>query len=638
MHDHTPGDGIFAGPLSRRDFLRLGTAAGSVAGAHALQPGWLGAEGLHSTTPDVLDGRTAPVDIHVREATIEVDGRPRRAVTMNGTVPGPLLRLKEGTEAVIRVHNELDEQTSVHWHGIILPNGMDGVPGLNYPGIPAGESFQHRFPVRQSGTYWYHSHSGFQEQLGHFAPMIIEPEGEELDPVDREHVVILFDWTFENPNRIYERLKKHPDYYNFQRRTLADFVADVREQGLGATVADRLDWGEMRMMASDIADITGATYTYLVNGQGPESNWTGLFEPGERVRLRLINGSAATFFDVRVPGLPMQVVQFDGQPVEPVETDELRMGIGETYDVIVEPTERRAYTLFAEAMDRSGFARGTLAPEVGMEAEIPPRRPRPLLSMADMGHGMDHGMGHDMGGGDAGHEGHDMSGMGAVSDTTADDAHAGHAMPMGPMPSMEMAAPDTRDPGSLPEPEMHGEDEHGPGNAGVAMQAVSRLHEPGIGLGQDGWRVLSYTDLKARGVRPDFGAPDREIVIHLTGNMERYMWSIDGVHIRDADPIELTLGERVRLTMINDTMMNHPMHLHGMWMELENGHRELIPRAHTVVVKPAEKLSVLFNADAEGPWAFHCHVLYHMKAGMFRIVNVRPAHTMSEHEHHGGHR
>jgi len=304
------------------------------------------------------------------------------------------------------------------------------------------------------------------------------------------------------------------------------------------------------------------------------------------------------------------------------------LGIGETYDVIVEPAEYRAYTVFAEAMDRSGFARGTLAPEMGLEAEVPTRRPRPLLTMADMGHGT--GMGHGMAAGS-----HDMSGEPA----TGADAHAGHDMPASPMPTMEMAAPTTRAPGTLPEPEMHGDDDYGPGNAGVAMQATSRLHEPGIGLGEDGWRVLTYAELRARAPRSDFRAPDREIVMHLTGNMERYMWSMDGVHVRDADPIELTLGERIRLTMINDTMMSHPMHLHGMWMELENGHRELIPRAHTVVVKPAEKLSVLFNADAEGPWAFHCHVLYHMKAGMFRIVNVSPSVTTEgDHPHRGAHR
>ncbi len=595
--------------VSRRDFLHFSLGAASLVGASTVLPDWLAGQRVPAVGPGVIDGRTGPGDIYVREANIEVDGRRRRAVTMNGTVPGPLLRLKEGTEAVVRVHNELREETSLHWHGLIVPNAMDGVPGLNFPGIRAGESFEYRFPVRQFGTYWYHSHSGFQEQLGHFAPMIIDPAGAEPDPVDREHVVILFDWTFENPSRIYDRLKKHPDYYNNQRRTISDFVSDVREQGLGATLSDRLDWGEMRMMASDVADVTGATYTYLMNGLGPASNWTGLFEVGERVKLRLINGSAATFFDLRIPGLPMTVVQYDGQLVAPVETDEIRLGIGETYDVIVEPKQARAYTIFAEAMDRSGFARGTLAPRPGMSADIPARRVRPLLTMADMGHGAHatmHGAHQESGGEE--HAGHDM-GSGSVEGTGAVD-------------------PSGRPPGTLPAPETHtGDERHGPGNAGVATEARSRLAEAGLGLGDDGWRVLRYTELEAREHRHDFRAPDREIVMHLTGNMERYMWSMDGVHMRDADPIELTLGERVRLTMINDTMMNHPMHLHGMWMEIENGKTHMIPRSHTVTVKPAEKLSVLFTADAEGPWAFHCHVMYHMKAGMFRIVNVTRSST-----------
>ena len=631
--------------LSRRTFLQMGGAVGLAAGVDRLTLPGLGAG--EKRQPEVLDGRHAPVEIVVSETRVMVDGRERTAVTMNGTVPGPLLRLQEGTEAVIHVRNELDQATSIHWHGLILPNAMDGVPGLNFPGIPAGGSFTYRFPVVQSGTYWYHSHSGFQEQIGHFAGMIIDPAGAEPDPVDREYVVMLSDWTFENPDRIMARLKKHPDYYNNQRRTISDFFSDISEQGLGATLSDRLDWGRMRMMASDIADITGTTYTYLVNGHGPEDNWTGEFRPGERVKLRVINASAASFFDVRIPGLSLQIVQSDGQPVKPVEVDEFRIGIAETFDVIVQPTEDRAYTLFAESMDRSGFARGTLAPRPGMEAEIPPRRERPLLTMADMGHG-----GHDMSAmaGMAGmvatdpaadeHAGHDMSAMAetppVAAPAAAADEHAGHDMSaMGGMPMGPLGDPTLRAPGMLPEDQMHGPDEHGAANAGVAMNATSRLSEPGIGLGQDGRRVLTYADLEARERRPNFRAPDREIEIHLTGNMERYMWSIDGVHFRDAEPIEVQLGERIRLIMINDSMMNHPMHLHGMWMELENGRGEMIPRAHTINVKPAEKISLLFDADAPGPWAFHCHVLYHMDAGMFRIVNVVDPMAGMDHSGHG---
>ena len=617
--------------LSRRRFLKVGGAVSAAAGLQGLVPTPLTGLGVGTgPAPTVLDGRDNEVDIAIREVRWAVDGRERRAVTMNGSVPGPLLRLREEGEAVIHVHNELDEPTSIHWHGLILPNEMDGVPGLNFPGIAPGETFTYRFPVVQAGTYWFHSHTGFQEQLGHFAAMIIDPAGEEPDPADREHVVILSDWTFENPHRIMARLKKHPDYYNNQRRTLGDFFSDVSEQGLGATLSDRLDWGRMRMMASDVSDITGATYTYLVNGRGPEDNWTGIFTPGERVKLRFVNAAAASFLDVRIPGLPLTIVESNGQPVTPVEVDEFRMAIGETYDVIVEPREDRAYTVFAEAMDRSGFARGTLAPSEGMEGGIPPRRERALLTMADMGHG--------------GHAGHDMEQMEPVEQPDAME-HEGHVMPapepmdhsghdMSGMADMDHGA-SLRAPGTLPEDQMHGPDEHGAGNAGVAMMATSRLDEAGIGLGSDGWRVLRYTDLEAREVRPNFGPPDREIELHLTGNMERYMWSIDGVHFRDAEPIEVRFGERIRLTMINDTMMNHPMHLHGMWMELENGRGERIPRVHTINVKPAEKVSVLFDADALGPWAFHCHVLYHMDAGMFRIVNVVEP-SMADHSAHHG--
>ncbi len=622
--DRAPG-------VTRRHFIKAGSTVGAAVGLERLLPSRLVAQEPTPTgAPPELDGRHDEVEIVVREVRWQVDGRERRAVTMNGGVPGPLLRLREGGEAVIHVRNDLDEPTSVHWHGLILPNGMDGVPGLNYPGIAPGETFTYRFPVRQAGTYWYHSHSGFQEQIGHFAPMIIDPVGPEPDPVDREHVVVLSDWTFENPHRVLARLKKSPDYYNHQRRTLGDFFADISEQGLGATLSDRLDWGRMRMMASDISDITGSTYTYLVNGTGPDDNWTGLFDPGERVKLRFINASAASFFDVRIPGLPLRIVQSSGQLVEPVTVDELRIAIGETYDVIVEPTDDRAYTVFAEAMDRSGFARGTLAPRVGMESDIPARRERALLTMADMGHGshagdaMEAGMEMD-------HSGHDMAPAApAPAPPTVD--HSGHDMGAMEMPQGD---PTLRAPGTLPDDTMHGPDEHGVGNAGVAMMATSRLGEPGLGLGADGWRVLRYTDLEARDVRPNFRSADREIQLHLTGNMERYLWSIDGVHFRDADPIEVRFGERIRLTMINDTMMNHPMHLHGMWMELENGKGERIPRVHTVNVKPAEKISLLFDADALGPWAFHCHVLYHMDAGMFRIVHVVGDATADDHASHG---
>ena len=633
---------------TRRDFLRYGSALGALAGMHGLLPSWLQASGLPGrASPGVLNGSAGPIDLTIGRTAFGVDGKGGTAITMNGTVPGPLIRFREGDEAIINVTNTLDEDTSIHWHGIILPNAMDGVPKVNFPGIRPGETFTYRYPIEQYGTYWYHSHSGLQEQLGHYGPLVIDPAGAEPEPFDREHVVVLSDWTFENPYRIMARLKKMPHYYNRNQRTVFDFFRDAADEGLGAAVSDRLSWGRMRMTPTDLADVTGATYTFLMNGLGPDSNWTGLFEPGERVRIRFVNAAAASFFDIRIPGLPMTVIQKDGQHVKPVETDEFRLALAETLDVIVEPSDDRAYTVFAESLDRSGHARGTLAPREGMTAPVPELRKPPVLTMADMGmihgaHGMD-GM-SGMAGMDAAadsavaadaHAGHDMP--------AAEDPHAGHVMPAAEDPhaghdmsgGMEMESESgLLPPGSLPEPSMHGPDHHGVGEAGVSMMASSRLHEPGIGLGEDGWRVLRYTDLEALEPWDDFRAPDREIEIHLTGNMERFMWSMDGVEFSDAEPIRVEFGERIRLTMINDTMMNHPMHLHGMWMELENGKGRTIPRVHTVNVKPAEKVSLLFNADAMGPWAFHCHVLYHMDAGMFRVVEV--VEPSRAHQHHGG--
>lgn len=617
--------------LSRRHFLRTGVALGALAGLDALVPRYARAGGdLAARSPEVLDGSAGPLDLTIGRVSVPIGDRTGHATTINGTLPGPILRFKEGDEAVIRVTNTLDEDTSIHWHGILLPFDMDGVPQVSFPGIRPGETFEYRYPIEQYGSYWYHSHSGFQEQLGQYGALIIDPAEPDPFEYDRDYVVILSDWTFEDPHRIMARLKKRPDYYNRQKRTLFDFFRDAGERGVGAAVEDRLMWGGMRMNPTDISDMTGATYTYLMNGMAPGQNWTGLFEPGERVRLRLVNASAASFFDVRIPGLPMTVVQADGQHVKPIETDELRLSIAETFDVIIEPREDRAYSLFAEAMDRSGYALGTLAPREGMRADVPPRRERPLLTMADMG--MDH-EGHDMSGGAADeHAGHDMP--------AADpDPHAGHDMPAPEpdphaghdMPGMETAGGEgLRAPGTVPLMVAHGPDSHGPANASVPDQVMSRLHEPGVGLGNDGWRVLTYADLESPHPAHYLEPPEREIELHLTGNMERFMWSIDGKTFSEVEPIRLRLGERVRITMVNDTMMNHPMHLHGMWMELENGKGTAIPRQHTVNVQPAEKLSVLVTADAPGPWAFHCHVLYHMDAGMFRVVEVVDGHA----EHH----
>ncbi len=609
------GETIVADGISRRTFLRSGVALSALAGLDTLVPRYAWARGdLAGRRPDILDGSTGPIDLTIGQVDVPIDGRLGRATTINGTLPGPLLRFREGDEAILRVTNTLEEDTSIHWHGILLPNGMDGVPNVNFPGIRPGETFEYRYPIAQYGTYWYHSHSGFQEQLGQYGALIIDPADPEPFEYDRDYVVVLSDWTFEDPYRVMARLKKRPEYYNHQKRTVFDFIRDAADRGLGAVLGERLMWGGMRMDPTDISDITGTTYSYLMNGMAPQQNWTGLFHPGERVRLRFINAAAASFFDVRVPGLPMTVVQSDGQHVKPVVTDELRIAVAETYDVIVEPREERPYAVFAEAMDRSGYALGTLAPHEGLRAPAPERRPRPLLTMADMG--MDHdmaGMDHEIGqGGEEEHEEHDMP--------PAADLHAGHDM----MPGMEHGAAggETWAAGSVPPPTEHGPETHGPGNASVPDQIVSRLHEPGVGLGEDGWRVLVYTDLEAFEPAHHVEPPEREVELHLTGNMERFMWSIDGKTFSEAEPIRLRLGERVRITMVNDTMMNHPMHLHGMWMELENGKGAAIPRQHTVNVKPAERLSVLVTADAPGPWAFHCHVLYHMDAGMFRVVEV----------------
>jgi CopA family copper-resistance protein len=581
--------------VTRREFVRRAVALGYGAGLAGLLPayGWE-AGGLIQRAASGA-GPAGPrssraFDLFIGEAGVTVGDRGATAMTINGTLPGPLLRMREGDEVTIRVTNELEEDTSLHWHGLIVPNGMDGVPGVNFPGIRPGETFVYRYPVRQSGTYWYHSHSGLQEQSGVYGPLIIDPAEPDPIPYDREHVVVLSDWTFEDPHAVLANLKKQAGYYNFQKRTVAGLFGGDPGERQGSTLADRLRWGKMRMDPTDLADVTGATYTYLMNGRAPASNWTGLFRPGERVRLRLINAAAGSFFDVRVPGLAMTVVQADGQNVEPVTVEEFRIAIAETYDVIVEPDGDRAYTVFAESMDRSGYARGTLAPRTGMNAPVPGRRTRPLRTMADMGMDMS---AMEMGGMERG-------------------GHGGHGEPApGRMATMAAAVP-------------HGPNDHGPGNAVVPEVTRPRLDDPGVGLGGDGRRVLLYSDLRSVKAWKDARRPAREVELHLTGNMERYMWSFDGRKFSQApEPIPFGLGERLRLTFVNDTMMEHPIHLHGMWMELDNGSGARNPRKHTVNVKPAERLSVNVTPYDPGPWALHCHVLYHMETGMFRVVSVR---------------
>lgn len=646
----------------RRQFLLSASALGVLAALETLAPGYAWAS---NGKPDLLPTRKGKDDIFhltIKRETIEVDGIRTQAVTINGTVPGPLLRLQEGRNAVIHVKNELDEDTSIHWHGLILPYQMDGVPGVTFPGIKAGETFTYRFPVTQAGTYWYHSHSGLQEQLGHYAPIVIEPAGKDLYQFDRDYVVVLSDWTFKNPTKLMAKLKKSEGYFNHQKRTVVDFLTDIKEIGWGAAWAKAGMWGNMRMSSRDLLDITGAEYTYLMNGLAPDSNWSGLFKKGEKVRLRFINAGAMTLFDVRIPGLKMTVVQADGQNVQPVEVDEFRIGNAETYDVIVEPTADQAYTIFAEAMDRSGYARGTLAPREGMVGAIPPPRQISERGMNSMGaghemhmehgnhamdkhtmsgshnmtppsmdHGMDHGTDHSA------HNGHNMQQAAAEMDhsahATAVPDHSGHNM--GDMPGMNnhgehgSMGMDSHSSHTMPAASAmsadyrHG-DHHGPGAAMIVDQPVQRLDDPGVGLHSTAdHKVLVYRDLKAHRPWPDQRAPAREIELHLTGNMERYMWSFDGRKFSEVDsPIMFKHGERLRLVLINDTMMDHPIHLHGMWMELENGHGDLRPRKHTIIVKPGEKVAAQITADAMGDWAFHCHLMYHMKAGMFRVVRV----------------
>ena len=602
--------------VSRRDVLR-GAAAVVTAGSLvklaappvAAQPG-MSSAGAAPNTASVWD-------IAIGKQTISVGGRETSATLINGTLPGPLLRFREGEAVTVRVRNDLAETTSIHWHGVLVPFDMDGVPGVSFPGIKPGETFTYRYTLRQYGTYWYHSHSGVQEQSGVFGPLVIDPIRPDPFAFDREHIVMLSDWPSQDPHHVMAKLKKSADYYNFQKRTVFDFFRDIRQQGWRPTVSERAMWARMRMDPTDILDVTGYTYTYLANGQAPASNWTALFRTGERVRLRFINSAAMTIFDVRIPGLKLTVVQADGQNVDPVSVDEFRIGVAETYDVIVEPREDRAYTIFAEAMDRSGYAAATLAPRVGMRGDIPPRRPRPVRSMADMGMGDMPGMP-----GMSGTMSHSTPKAGAMPAAEKERApqggeHSGHSGT--PMPgSSESAKTSKKD-----EPVMHGPDKHGPGNSMVAEMSRSRLDEPGTGLDAAERRVLVYTDLRRRDPDEDQRPPTREIEMHLTGNMERQMWSIDGKKFSEApEPIPLGYKERVRITLVNDTMMEHPMHLHGMWMVLENGAGAHLPYKHTILVKPAERLSVLVGPDDPGPFAFHCHLLFHMEFGMFRVFTV----------------
>lgn len=578
--------------LNRRRFVQ-GLAAGGVLAGLPF------ASVKAQAAPGVLPELTgSDFRLRIGHSPANFTGKARLAVTVNGSLPAPTLRWREGDTVSIRVENALPARgplsgsTSIHWHGILLPANMDGVPGMSFDGIAPGQSWLYRFTLKQSGTYWYHSHSGFQEQAGLYGALIIDPR--EPDPIraDRDYVVLLSDWTDLDPAALFARLKKRSDFDNYHKRTLADFARDAQADGLAATLQDRGQWGRMRMTPTDISDVNANTYTYLLNGTTALGNWTGLFKPGEKVRLRFINGSAMTYFDVRIPGLKMTVIAADGQPVHPVSVDEFRIAVAETFDVIVEPAGQEAFGIFAQDMGRTGYVSGTLAVRHGLRAPVPALDPRPILSMADMGHGnMDHAaMDH----GSMDHSGHDMSAMAGMD-------HGGPSMQQHPLSER--------------------------GNPLVDMQTMmpgARLDDPGIGLRNNGRKVLAYADLHSTFADPDGREPSREIELHLTGHMEKFAWSFNGIPFAGAEPLPLNYGERVRIVLVNDTMMSHPIHLHGLWSDLEDAHGKFMVRKHTVDMPPGTKRSYRVRADALGRWAYHCHLLYHMESGMMREVRVQP--------------
>ena len=610
---NTPMPGV---DLSRRRFVQGLAIGGGMLGLGINPRARAGTAEDPRTGQPELSG--TQFDLTYTSHPVNITGKPRFATAINGSVPAPTLRWREGDTVTLRVHNQMAVDTSIHWHGIILPSAEDGVPHISdgFSGIPPGTTYTYRFPLIQSGTYWYHSHSGFQEQTGSYGAIVIEPK--EPDPVayDREHVIVLSDWSDEDPSNIYAKLKKLSHYYNFRERTVGELFDDIKANGVAATWNTRAMWNDMRMSDRDISDVTGYTYTFLMNGVPPADGWLGLFKKGEKVRLRIINAAAMTFFDVCIPGLKMTVVASDGQNIEPVTVDEIRLGVAETYDVIVEPKEDTAYTVFAQTIDRSGYARGTLTPDPSLTAVVPEMDPAPLLGHGDMGMSMA-SMGHDMSGMDDG----SMAGM----DHSKMDGKGSSDMGGMKCGGMKMSAPSNYGTGKAgfgsAEPIVHVKTEFGPQVDMRADAPEYRLDDPGIGLRNNGRHVLTYGEIVNLYPTPDPREPSREINLHLTGNMSRYMWSMNGIRFADAEPLKLKFGERVRINLINDTMMNHPIHLHGMWSDLETGEPGRIPRKHTVIVQPGSKASYLVTADAMGGWAYHCHLIFHMP-GMFRKVEV----------------
>lgn len=587
----------FPGGLTRRRFVQ-GLAAGGALGTF----GWPRA-GMAAPRVPVLTG--TDFDLVIDELPVNFTGRIRPGVAVNGSVPAPTLRWREGTTVELRVRNALPpgsihgRQTSIHWHGILLPANMDGVPGMSFDGIGPGETYRYRFELRQSGTYWYHSHSGFQEQAGLYGALIVDPASPEPFDCQRDHVVLLSDWTDLAPADLYARLKKMPGHDNYAKRTVGDFLRDAKRDGLAATLEDRRLWGEMRMTPTDLSDVNAHTYTYLINGTTSLGNWTGLFAHGEKVRLRFINGAAMTHFDVRIPGLKLTVVAADGQNVHPVSVDEFRIAPAETFDVIVEPAGQDAFTIFAQDIGRTGYVSGTLAVREGLRAPVPEVDARTILTMDDMGHG---GMGH--------------GGM------THGGGHEGHAMPA--MKGMEGGCGANMH-GSMDDGSMQTHPASEAGNPLVDMQTMAptpKLDDPGIGLRGNGRKALSYSMLRSLFDDPDGRDPGRTVELHLTGHMERFAWSFDGEPFASAEPLRLNYGERMRIVLVNDTMMTHPIHLHGLWSDLEDARGEFLVRKHTVDMPPGTKRGYRVRADALGHWAYHCHLLYHMEAGMMREVRV----------------
>jgi CopA family copper-resistance protein len=592
-------------PHTRRAFVHGMVGAGLLAQAGmwsrvALAQGHAGHAGHAGAAPPALAG--TEFELTIGETTVNYTGKVRSAVTVNGSLPAPLLRWREGTTVNLRVRNALPRgsvhgaMTSVHWHGIVLPANMDGVPGMSFDGIARGETFQYRFDVRQAGTYWYHSHSGFQEQAGLYGALIIDPLEPEPFAYDREHVVLLSDWTDLAPAALFARLKKMAGHDNYYRQTVGDFIRDAREDGFKATMDDRRMWGAMRMTPTDLSDVNAHTYTYLMNGMTAPGNWTGLFKPGEKLRLRFINGSAMTYFDVRIPGLKMTVVAADGQYVHPVTVQEFRIAAAETYDVIVEPAGQDAFTIFAQDSARTGYVRGTLAVRAGLAAPVPAIDPRPLLTMADMG------MAHGAMGNTAAHASHGAAPAAmdhSQMDHGAMDHSSGTVMPSHPASERGNPLVDNK-----------------------AMTPTSRLDDPGFGLRDNGRDVLSYARLQSLFPDPDGRDPGRTVELHLTGHMEKFAWSFDGIKFSGAAPLRMNYGERLRIVLVNDTMMTHPIHLHGMWSDVEDDHGAFMVRKHTVDMPPGSRRSYRVRADALGNWAYHCHMLYHMEAGMMRHVLV----------------